>query len=420
MEKISELSDDLLIKILSLIPTKDAVAMSVISKRWMSLWTLVPRLVFDDYSEEDVETNKNHDRSLSQFVSGTLLLHKAVVLESFHLKIASECSASEIGLWVRIVVDRFVRDLKISFYDHGLVKLPSRLFRCETIETLELTRVTVFEVPSRFSFRSLKKLSLLYVKYPDEESFCRLISNCPILEDLYVETCEKDNVVTYIVNVASLQILSIGDLLIESADEVFVIHSHSLKQLNINDYSGELNLIGNLPKLVEANLQSSSHHAKVLESVTFVKRLSLCLEEEAQYPIGAVLFQLLRLELCSCEDNWTNILVSVLQHSPKLQVLKLYLNQNHSDLDVVREVCWIQPERVPECMLFHLKTFEWRNYGGTQVEKEVAIYILKNARQLSTASIFYPDSVNLVDKLKMFEELEIATRSSRACELTMG
>lgn len=123
MDKISQLSDDLLIKILSLVPTKDVVAMSVVSKRWMSLWTLVPRLVFDDYSsedDEDEETNENHPRNLAQFVSGTLLLHKAAVLECFHLNIASECSASEIGLWVRIAVDRFVRDLKISFYyDHG-------------------------------------------------------------------------------------------------------------------------------------------------------------------------------------------------------------------------------------------------------------------------------------------------------------
>ncbi|XP_020885537.1 F-box/FBD/LRR-repeat protein At5g56420 [Arabidopsis lyrata subsp. lyrata] len=139
---------------------------------------------------------------------------------------------------------------------------------------------------------------------------------------------------------------------------------------------------------------------------------------QAQYPTGTVLFQLVRLELCSCEDNWTNMLVSVLQHAPKLQVLKLELNQYHC-LAIVRKVCWIQPERVPECLLFHLKTFEWRDYKGTQAEKEVAMYILKNARRLVNATI-YPDSVKLVRKHRMFEELEIASRDSRACELTMG
>ncbi|XP_019088662.1 PREDICTED: F-box/FBD/LRR-repeat protein At5g56420-like isoform X2 [Camelina sativa] len=332
MDKISQLSDDLLIKILSLVPTKDAIAMSTLSKRWMSLWTLVPRLVFDVNSDsEDEDEEENQSRNLAQFVSGTLLLHKAAVLESFHLNIASECSGSEVGLWVRIALDRFVRDLKISFYnDHGPVRLPSRLFRCETIETLELCRVIALDVPCRFSFRSLKKLRLLSVRYSDEESFSRFISNCPVLEDLVVETCEEDNVVTFTVNVASLQSLSISHTLrdIPNSDEVFVIHSHGLKQLKVVDYFGELNLIGNMLKLVEANLQYECLYAKVLEPFTSVKRLYLCLFGEAQFLTGIVLSHLVWLELCTCEDNWTNMLVSVLQHAPKLQVLKLELNQD--------------------------------------------------------------------------------------------
>ncbi|CAF1893650.1 unnamed protein product [Brassica oleracea var. botrytis] len=43
-------------------------------------------------------------RSLCQ---GLCYLHKAAVLERFHLNSTSECSAWEIGLWVRIAVDRF-------------------------------------------------------------------------------------------------------------------------------------------------------------------------------------------------------------------------------------------------------------------------------------------------------------------------
>ncbi|KAL0793751.1 hypothetical protein Bca101_065128 [Brassica carinata] len=428
MDRLSHLPDDLLIKILSFVPTKDSVSMSILSKRWLSLWTLVPRLIFDDYSEEDSDEDdeegneKNHHgtSSLSQFVSGTLLLHKAPALETFHLNSCSECSASQIGLWVRIAVDRFVRDLKISFYyDHGLVSLPSRLFRCETLESLELNRVILLDVPSsQFSFRSLVKLRLLSVVYSDDESFSRLISNCPVLEDLVVETCPQDNVATFTVDLPSLQSLFVGNTVRESPpdDHMFVIHSQSLKRLNIVDYFGELNLIGNFHELLEANLQSMSYHANVLESFSFVRRLRVCLADEARYPRGTVLFQLVRLELCSCDDCWTNMFVSLLQHSPKLQALKLV--QDHG-MRMYRKVRWIQPRHVPECLLLHLKTFEWRDYEGTEVEKEVAVYVLNNAKRLVTATI-YPFSVSLVRKRKMFEEVEMATRSSRACELTMG
>ncbi|CAN7013506.1 unnamed protein product [Brassica oleracea var. botrytis] len=85
----------------------------------------------------------------------------------------------------------------------------------------------------------------------------------------------------------------------------------------------------------------------------------------------------------------------------------------------VRKVRWIQPRRVPVCLFLHLKSFEWRDYEGTKVEKEVAIYILNNAKRLVTAAI-YPFSVSLVRKHQKIEEVEIAIRTSRECGLTIG
>ncbi|KAL0836822.1 hypothetical protein Bca101_088712 [Brassica carinata] len=198
MDRLSQFPDDILIKILSFVRTKDDVAMSILSKGWLSLWTLVPRVIFDDFSEEDndedEEGNENHAiRSLSQFVSGTLLLHKAAVLKFFHLNI--------------------------------------------------------------FSFHSLVKLHLLSVVYSDGESFCRLISNCPVLQELVVEICHQQNVVTFTVDLPSLKNFSVGNTIQENPpdDHLFVIRSQSLKRLRIVDYFGQLDLIGILPKLFDAN-----------------------------------------------------------------------------------------------------------------------------------------------------------------------
>ncbi|CAA7062494.1 unnamed protein product [Microthlaspi erraticum] len=406
MDRISQLSDDLLIEILSLVPTKDAVAVSTLSKRWMSLWTLVPRLIFYDYFDEDDEYyyysseyfdhKEKHAKRLSRFVSGTLLLHKAAALESFYLKSATECSPSEVGLWVRIAVERFVRDLKIIFYGHhGLVHLPSNFFRCETLETLVLDRLIVSEVPCRCSFGSLKKLQLLSLKYSDDESFSRLTSSCPVLEDLVVETCLSDNVVTFTVNVPSLQSLFVrtqSTWQINIPDyHLFVIHSYSMNQLKVAGYRGKFDVIGDMPKFVKANFQSVCRHDKAVESSCFVK--PLCVFDE----------EVVSLEICTHEYKSTMV-VNAFQHSTKLQVLKL----------VYKPLC-VLPRYVPECLLHHLKTFEWRDYEGTKYEKEVAIYILNNARRLVTATI-YP----LARKHCVFEELEIASRGSRACDLTMG
>lgn len=79
---------------------------------------------------------------------------------------------------------------------------------------------------------------------------------------------------------------------------------------------------------------------------------------------------------------------------------------------------WIQPSFVPECLLLNIKTFEWRDYEGREEEKQMAMYILKNARRLLTATINL-DSVKLSRRLKVIEELVFASRGSRACKLTV-
>ena len=87
--------------------------------------------------------------------------------------------------------------------------------------------------------------------------------------------------------------------------------------------------------------------------------------------------------------------------------------QNHSVTED-RKVFWTQPSCVPQCLLYHLETFKWRDYDGTdEVEKEMAIYILNNASRLVTATIYYPDLFEWERKLQM-------SRGSRSCKLTMG
>ncbi|KAL0897539.1 hypothetical protein Bca101_081500 [Brassica carinata] len=86
-DMISELPEALILHILSLVPTKQVIATSVLSKRWRSVWKMVPKLKFvsetDHVSAEDVYR--------------LLLLHKAPVLESLHLFIEDTKRSS--GYW---------------------------------------------------------------------------------------------------------------------------------------------------------------------------------------------------------------------------------------------------------------------------------------------------------------------------------
>ena len=51
-DRISALHDDLLLKILSEIPTKDVVTTMVLSKRWRFVWTKVHKLEYKDTRKE--------------------------------------------------------------------------------------------------------------------------------------------------------------------------------------------------------------------------------------------------------------------------------------------------------------------------------------------------------------------------------
>ncbi|VVB12954.1 unnamed protein product [Arabis nemorensis] len=90
---------------------------------------------------------------------------------------------------------------------------------------------------------------------------------------------------------------------------------------------------------------------------------------------------------------------------------------------------WNEPKCVPECLLSHLETFVWTRYDwGREEEKEVATYILKNARQLKQATfstcpveseeLSKLEELNkLEERRKMLNELYVVVRASNSCHL---
>ncbi|XP_009126941.1 F-box/FBD/LRR-repeat protein At5g56420 [Brassica rapa] len=413
-DRISRLPDDFLLQILSRLPTKDVVAMSLLSKRWRFLWTLVPKLNFD------VRLHDNTCPKFTKFVDRSLLLHKAPTLESLRVKIGSICHNADVdvSVWVRIAVDRGVRELDISYCPaEEPIRLPKCLFPCATLVVLKLENMSLVDASSYVCFKSLKTLHLLDVKYFDEQSLPHLLSSCYVLEDLVVQRCPGDNVKIVSVNAACLKTLTLhkSSQAFEGDDDGFLIAAPKLKRLDIEDYWGGFCYIENMPEVVEANVDVIYKTTeRILGSLTSVKRLALCLmTSDAAYPTGTVFSQLIHLELCTCAPRWWDLLTRVIEDSPKLRVLKL--RQKHIRRTSSPGASWKQPVSLPKGL--SLETFKWELYEGTQKQKEVAKFILKHGVRLKKVIVSPKPSSSLLEKHEMLKELSSAPRGSSTCKL---
>ncbi|KAG7538162.1 F-box-like domain superfamily [Arabidopsis suecica] len=303
------------------------------------------------------------------------------------------------------------------------VMLPRSLYSgCSILVKLKLKKVVLVDVTSPFSFPSLKKLTLKSVKYPDDEFVQRLLSNCPVLESLYVKQCIDDNVTIFTVKVPSLKSLVLDNLVFRSTDigSGYVIDAPSLERFTLHDaYEDRFCVIENeMPNIVEAYVDVAySHPGTILSSITSVKHLTLCItSSEDAYPVGIVFCSLVYLEIWAMETEWSadlNLLMCVLRNSPNLRALKL---EQINSVPRQPRSCWREPSSVPECVIWSLETLEWIEYEGAEEEKKIIEFILRNAKCLKKATIS-TDSTDPNEKLEMLKALSLFPRRSPTCQL---
>ncbi|EOA14862.1 hypothetical protein CARUB_v10028187mg [Capsella rubella] len=403
MDWISSLPDDILLKILSSLTTKDVLKTSLLSSRWRNLWKLVHKLEYMDWTG-----NGDDYARFMLFVDRSLLLNEAPVLESLRFWFISRCNDVDIGFWVRTAVERGLRKFELwpSKFDEPK-RLPQSLFTCGTLVVLKLYNVSLEDVKFPVSFPLLKTLHLDCVIYLDDESPRKLFSSCQILEVLLVERVPEDNVTSFSITVPSL--LKFNYHNIDSSGGPFALHAPSLKSLEIEDIGHEC-MIEEMPEIVAANVDVIYCKCdNLLGSLTSLKRLKLCLRSEWLFPTGKIFHQLVDLEFCTCDTKW-DLLMCLFKHAPKLRTLKL--RKGHIASDTEETIYdWEESRSVPETFVLGLETLEWSNYRGLNTEKEVVMFILKHSTSLKKAT-FKSTLTTLKKKYGMLGELAALSQVS--------
>ncbi|CAN6820059.1 unnamed protein product [Brassica oleracea] len=200
---ICELPDELLLKILSSLPSKDVVATSIL------------QLKLDPCYEKPI-----------------------------------------IKRLVNNAVARSLRELRLKMV-YNSFELPESLFSCPQLETLKLETLSLVDVPPNADLTCLKHLHLLSVKFSCDESVKTLLSICPRLEELVVRRSSYTNVKIFAINVPTLRSLSIDNSSGKSRPKGvhgFLINAPSLRCFSIRDSFSNYLRFRNMPKLVKSTV----------------------------------------------------------------------------------------------------------------------------------------------------------------------
>lgn len=226
-DKIGNLPDEIVQHILSLLPMKDAVKTSVLSRRWHSQWMFVTNLDFSEFAPD-----MNQRRSLfMDFVDRVIALRKPLDLNLFALACEVFTDASRINSWVYAAVKHNVQHMFLLLHQVHLepLELPHCLFICNTLRKAVIMADVLLKLPSPIHFSNLKFLTLQYVVFSGNESTQRLFSGLPVLEELTLDRCCWWDVQAVKIALPMLEKLDIKENLADCDDCQFFIIAENLK-----------------------------------------------------------------------------------------------------------------------------------------------------------------------------------------------
>ncbi|XP_076918919.1 F-box/FBD/LRR-repeat protein At1g13570-like [Bidens hawaiensis] len=171
---ISNLPENMIENILSLMPIRDALRTSVLSKQWRYSWRNMPKLAFKD---ETVTSPATKNR-LCNAIFHVLSIHNGPTILEFkcltsYLRLESEFAQMISHLATRNNVKELI------FFSFYRFKLPVSFFSLQGLECIHLRNCT-FEPPLTFNgFSRLKSMTFWNVVV-SSQALERFLSKCPL------------------------------------------------------------------------------------------------------------------------------------------------------------------------------------------------------------------------------------------------
>ncbi|KAJ4807469.1 F-box family protein [Rhynchospora pubera] len=345
IDRISTLSDDVLMHILSFLRTRDAVRTCILSKRWRNIWASVSVLNFDFhyFNTDDVQ-------KFDQFVIGALKNRGSSDLNTLIYRgTFSKPSMRWIPSAARLMPLAIIIDITVL----DKYRFPDSVFSCASLENLELCYFTYGRSvirPKSIDLPSLKTLKLGYIKL-EENLVQKIFLGCPALENLKLYECEL-----YITEISSnvLKDLALDDCWlcrlrvqiscrglvslfirtsIETIRTIVLENTDSLENACISLYGCDQKV--NVDNVLNSNFLSGLSNTKNLE--LYFCHLPECKEQWVKDISNCGIFNNLRILKIGAWNmvNDFSLVACFLEHSPLLEQLTLRIDRWR---DIIQEM----------------------------------------------------------------------------------
>ncbi|KAJ6417196.1 hypothetical protein OIU84_002993 [Salix udensis] len=410
---ISELRDDILCYMLSFLPTKSAVATSILSTRWRNLWKSVIILdIYDDISgyHKNPFTYKERKMNFVNFMDRLFIHRNYPSILKFRLILALSYDFSCVNAWMSHL-SRWISSSAIMgnveeliFYINFPVRLPENLYCCEKLVTLKLHGHIRFDNLQSVSFPSLKALHLEHL---------RMLNNTAI-KDLSVFFVPYDH--SYrkklTIDTPNLEFLKLVDF---ASEELSMQRADSLLQADLcfcyqtGVFNVGIEEYANM--VVQFYRQISGVKTLSLSNFNIRTLLGAAVSKFPCFGNMPTFRNLIHLEV-RVSDDYVWILPEILQCSSNLEVFVLILDEDAYGWN------WCAPHSVPQCLSSCLQVIEYKVFQGESRETEMLEYFLSNALVLKKMTITHPHDLETLE-VDVLKRLSTCPKGSDACQIVL-
>ncbi|XP_012846639.1 PREDICTED: F-box/LRR-repeat protein At3g26922-like isoform X4 [Erythranthe guttata] len=385
-DRISGLKDEILVRILSFLPTQTCVSTSILSRRWRFLWASVPSIIFEYTDCEDS-------------IYRAMLLQRVENINTLCISGWKSFKWFQFDTWITVAITRNVQNIDLNI-EHDGDFIPRCLFNCKTLVDLRLVWCGVIPTVPTACLPRLKNLRLIAVTFEDDDTLNHLLSGCPLLEELELQLIRESRNNLYC-NISSptIERLTVTFRFIDSepCECRLRINAPSLRYLQISDRIGDES---RLYPLFEASIYLHMDNSKQLDLfyprsvLKFIDWLGLLDARSLQLDLSSYCSGLCKIE----------------------EFTRSFINSLNEVSEEGKSWIWIEPLHVPKCLLSHLRVVKILKMADETKMFEFVKYLLRHAQVLERIELAYSVPVKSEEKILM-QEISSFERASKACEI---